>query len=103
MVKKINGNGKKSYGVDSDDIMDFLKDNMVMREDFEDVKSDVSVLKSDVSTLKTVVLDLDKRLTRVEATMVTKSYLDDKLADLKGDLIEKMRKQESRIKNQYTH
>lgn len=35
---------------------------------------------------------LEEKTTRIEATMVTKSYLDEKLADLKGDLIVKMRK-----------
>lgn len=30
---------------------------------------------------------VDKRLSRVESTMVTKDYLDDKLADLKGDIV----------------
>jgi len=30
---------------------------------------------------------INGRLTKIESTMVTKSYLDDKLSDLKGDLI----------------
>ncbi len=30
---------------------------------------------------------IEKRLTGAEAVMVTKDYLDDKLADLKGDII----------------
>ena len=40
---------------------------------------------------------MDKRFTKIEAVMVTKDYLDDKLADLKGDLIVKQRKIEDRI------
>ncbi|MFH1430749.1 MAG: hypothetical protein ABIG71_04515 [Candidatus Uhrbacteria bacterium] len=40
---------------------------------------------------------LDARLRRVETTMVTKSYLDDKLADLKGDLIVKLRKVNGKV------
>ncbi|MBI5913718.1 hypothetical protein HY839_04770 [Candidatus Azambacteria bacterium] len=34
--KKTNGNGKKSYGASTDDIMDFLEHHMVIREDFEE-------------------------------------------------------------------
>jgi chromosome segregation ATPase len=30
---------------------------------------------------------VDVRLTRVESSMITKSYLDDRLADLRGDLV----------------
>ena len=33
----------------------------------------------------------------VKATMVTKDYLDDKLADLKGDLIVKLRKEDAKV------
>ncbi len=36
-------------------------------------------------------------LRRIEATMVTKDYLDDKLADLKGDLIVKLRKTNEKL------
>jgi hypothetical protein len=40
---------------------------------------------------------LEQKTTRMEATMVTKSYLDEKLADLKGDLIVKIRKLDGRM------
>ncbi len=40
----------------------------------------------------------EERLNRIEATMVTKDYLDDKLADLKGDLIVLMRKEDAKLK-----
>jgi len=43
---------------------------------------------------------LDKvegRLTRVESQMVTKEYLDDKLADLKGDILTILRKEDRRV------
>jgi hypothetical protein len=37
------------------------------------------------------------KLARIESQMVTKSYLDDKLADLKGDLIGTLRKKDERV------
>ena len=37
---------------------------------------------------------LEEKTTRIEATMVTKNYLDEKLFGLKGDLITKIRKLE---------
>ena len=40
----------------------------------------------------------DKRLTRVEASMVTKSYLDEKMSDLRGDLVVLMRKGDVKFK-----
>lgn len=40
---------------------------------------------------------MDTRLTRVEALMVTKDYLDDKLADLKGDLVVLTRREDEAL------
>ena len=41
--------------------------------------------------------DLRHRLDKVEATMVTKSYLDDKLADLEGSVITRQRKEDQKV------
>ncbi|MBU1126293.1 MAG: hypothetical protein ABH826_03870 [Patescibacteria group bacterium] len=40
---------------------------------------------------------LEHRLNRVESLMVTKDYLDDKLANLRGDLVSLIRKQGSKV------
>jgi len=37
------------------------------------------------------------RLSRIESLMVTKDYLDDKLSDLKGDLVIIMRKEDAKL------
>lgn len=56
-----------------------------------------------VNTLST---NMDGRLSRLEsdmkqvkATMVTKDYLDDKLADLRGDLVVLMRKEDKKVQS----
>jgi hypothetical protein len=41
--------------------------------------------------------NMDGRLTAVEATMVTKDYLDEKLADLRGDLVVLVRKEDNKF------
>src|SRR3989338_3397918 len=40
---------------------------------------------------------LEERMTRIEAEMVTKSYLDDKLADLEGTVIVRQRKEDHKV------
>ncbi|MFA5187935.1 MAG: hypothetical protein WC460_01070 [Patescibacteria group bacterium] len=40
---------------------------------------------------------VDQRLNSVESQMVTKSYLDDKLADLEGGVISKLRKEDEKV------
>jgi hypothetical protein len=40
---------------------------------------------------------MDGRIGKVESQMVTKSYLDDKLADLKGDMVLILRKEDQKV------
>ena len=40
---------------------------------------------------------MDKRLDRIEATMVTKDYLDEELVALRGDLVVVMRKEDRKM------
>ncbi|MFA6306229.1 MAG: hypothetical protein WCV70_00330 [Patescibacteria group bacterium] len=40
---------------------------------------------------------LEGRVGKIEATMVTKDYLDDKLGDLRGDLVVLMRKEDTKM------
>ena len=61
------------------------------------IKADVEVLKEDVGTLKTDVAILKTKVTNIESQMVTKEYLTDELADLEGDLIVKLRKEDKKM------
>jgi len=40
---------------------------------------------------------IEKEVGKIKATMVTKDYLDDKLADLRGDLVVLMRKEDRKM------
>lgn len=40
---------------------------------------------------------VDERFDKIEATMVTKDYLDEKLADLRGDLVVLVRKEDTKV------
>jgi predicted nuclease with TOPRIM domain len=110
------------HGATLDDIYEvvtFVKDNAVTKEEFDGLKGEVSGLKGEVSGLKGEVSglkgevsglkgevsglkgevsEMNKRLTRVETTMVTKDYLDEKIADLRGDLVVMMRKEDTKLK-----
>ncbi len=41
---------------------------------------------------------IEQRLNRVESTMVTKEYLDEKMADQRGDLTILMRKEDTKVR-----
>lgn len=55
-----------------------------IKTDVAGLKTDVAGLKTDVAGLKTDVADVKTRLTSVEASMVTKDYLDEKLGVTNG-------------------
>ena len=40
---------------------------------------------------------VEGRLTKIESTMVTKDYLDDKMADLRGDLVCLVKKEDKKV------
>ena len=42
-------------------------------------------------------VSIDERFDRIEATMVTKSYLDDKIADLRGELVVLTRHEDTKV------
>ena len=47
--------------------------------------------------MKTGFDAVDKRFDKIEADMVTKSYLDNKLADLEGSVIVRQRKEDQKV------
>lgn len=83
------------------DILDtviFIKDNAVSKTEFNELKSEVSDLKSEFGDLKSEVGTLSGRVGRIESQMVTKDYLDNKLADLRGDLVVLTRKEDTKLR-----
>lgn len=70
-----------------DDVLDAVnKGFSEMQVQFEGNKADVTGLKADVGGLKADVADLKQRVTKIEAVMVTKDYLDEKLYPIYGKI-----------------
>lgn len=57
----------------------------------------VGGLEKKVISIEDKVLSIDGRLVSIENKMVTKDYLDDKLYDLRGDLISLTRKEDEKL------
>ncbi|MDO8571665.1 MAG: hypothetical protein Q7R79_03215 [bacterium] len=89
----------------TDEIMDFLKENMVTREEFNELREDVNVLKEDVNVLKEDVQGLKKNMaTRQELNEALGKlrsdfidYMDKQLLDLKGDLVVIMKSEDRKL------
>lgn len=76
MVKTVNNQHSASLD-DVYEAVTFIKDNAVMRDEF---KAEISQINGKM------------------ATMVTKDYLDEKMSDLRGDLVVMMRKEDTKLK-----
>ena len=75
---------KQSSIMDDKDFMEFLTDNFGgIKNRLSDIESDVSELKTEVGILKT--------------TMVTKSFMTDRLIDLKTETTEKLKKEDEKV------
>ena len=61
------------------------------------VKKGFDAVDAQFKSVDAQFADMKSEITTIRATMVTKDYLDDKLADLKGDLIQKLRKEDEKL------
>ncbi len=60
----------------------------------EEIKDSQQVI---LSAMHAYSLAIEGRITMIEATMVTKDYLDDKMADLRGDLVCLVKKEDKKV------
>lgn len=59
-------------------------------EQFAEIRQEIGGIKQEIGGIK-------QDITQIKATMVTKAYLDDKLADMRGDLTIYDRKQDKKV------
>jgi archaellum component FlaC len=86
MDEKFEGIDKKFEGIDEkfEDVLDVMSDfSTRVDERFEGVDQRLG--------------HLDSEVTKISAVMVTKDYLDEKLADLRGDLVALARKSNRKL------
>lgn len=63
----------------------------------EVINQAVEPIHTELGEVKEKLDNIDNRVAGLENQMVTKSYFDDKLGDLSGDLIVKLRKEDAKI------
>jgi len=73
------------------EIVSFIKDHAASHED-------VNRLETRMDSLEIRMESLETRVDSLGAKVVTKDYLDDKLADLRGDLVVLMRKEDVKVR-----
>ncbi|MEK7159726.1 MAG: hypothetical protein AAB766_04480, partial [Patescibacteria group bacterium] len=64
------------------EVVNFLKDNAASQESVDDLAEQMQELKKDLSETR---FSLGAKVDSLSVRMVTKEYLDDKIADVRGD------------------
>jgi len=73
------------------EIVNFIKDNAASHDDIKRLDKRIDLLDAKVGSL-------DVKVDSLAVRMVTKEYLDDKLADLRGDLVVLTRKEDVKVR-----
>jgi predicted nucleic acid-binding Zn-ribbon protein len=68
-----------------------------VKSEMSSMKSEMSSVKSDVISIKSEMSSMKSEIKSIKSQMVTKDYLDDKLADLHGDLVVLARKEDKKL------
>ncbi len=66
-------------------------------EQFAEIRQEIGGIKQEIGGIKQEIGGIKQDITQIKATMVTKAYLDDKLADMRGDLTINDRKQDKKV------
>ena len=69
-----------------------------MKGEISGMKGEISGMKGEISGMKGEISGMKGEIGQIKATMVTKDYLDDKLSDLRGDLVVMLRKGDAKLK-----
>ena len=83
---------KKEFGEKFDELITTVKDGFDSVH--EQVKSEISSVKTE---LKSEISSVKSEVASIKSQMVTKDYLDEKLADLRGDLVVLVRKEDTKV------
>ncbi|MFH1253729.1 MAG: hypothetical protein V1664_05395 [Candidatus Uhrbacteria bacterium] len=76
------------------DLNDVKKDLNAVKTDLNEVRSDLDEVKADLNGVKT---DLRGVRSTVNTQMVTKDYLDQKISELRGDILTTIRKEDNKL------
>src|SRR3990167_5380096 len=69
----------------------------MMKKEFDGIGGRFDKLDGEIKQIKGDITGMKGEIGSIKATMVTKDYLDDKLADLRGDLVVLMRKEDTKV------
>lgn len=62
------------------EVVTFIKDNAVTKQEFDGLGQEVGGLRQEFGGLRQKFDELKREVMKIEATMVTKDYLDEKLS-----------------------
>jgi len=86
------------------DVKTLKSDMTIVKSELGSVQSDISSMKSelgsvqsDIGSMKSELGSVQSDIGSMKSQMVTKDYLDEKLSDLRGDLVVLVRKEDRKL------
>jgi len=73
------------------------KDNPTIQDVLEAISDFAHYVQGKFEGIDGKFEGIEQRLTKIEETMVTKDYLDEKLADFRGDMVVLVRKEDTKL------
>jgi len=70
---------------------------VLVKKEFEQIDQRFEQIDQRFEQIDQRFEQIDQRFNRIESTMVTKDYLDEKLSDLRGDLVVLIRKEDHKV------
>jgi len=64
----------------------------------DDIKEIIDIIHFFAESIDKRFEKVDREFTTIKSTMVTKDYLDDKIADFRGDMVVLVRKEDTKVK-----
>ena len=68
---------------------------LIVQKEFDATNKKID---KEIGGVKNEIGGMKKDIVKIKATMVTKDYLDEKMADLRGDLVVLMRKEDNKVR-----
>ena len=100
ILEAIHGLDQKIGGLDKrmfEGTQEILEAISLMAETIQDVDVKTDMLDGRLTRIDTRLTRVEADMVTVKSTMVTKDYLDEKLGDLKGDMVAMVRKGDQKV------
>src|SRR3989344_3717478 len=98
LIVMVNNATNNQHSATLDEVLEavnFFADKTERRFDY--LEGEISGIKGEISGIKGEISGINGEIKGIKEIIVTKDYLDEKMSDLRGDLVVMMRKEDTKL------